>query len=189
MYTKERTSNRRITFFFLIYLLPRGLNVSIIYEVSAKAFLRMEKEVAKRERKKRKKKGQGFGRRKNCDRKRTTLDLFFVRRKKKKRASLLKTVSFTPSIRSTCTLPRKKRKQITERELQALQFTALLYQCLRNLTGFPLFLLAHYCFHTNAECAKPKKVLSLRTYVFTLVLRGTLRYKSYLNDQRTTTAS
>lgn len=60
MYTKERTSNRRITFFFLIYLLPRGLNVSTIYEVSAKAFLRVEKEVAKREREKRKKKGRAL---------------------------------------------------------------------------------------------------------------------------------
>lgn len=61
MYTKERTSNRRITlFFFLIYPLPRGLNVSTIYEVSAKAFLRVEKEVAKREREKRKKKGRAL---------------------------------------------------------------------------------------------------------------------------------
>lgn len=190
MYTKERTSNRRITlfFFFNLSLAAWSERKYHIRSVS-KGFSQSGERGGKEGEREKKKKGQGFGRRKNCDRKRTTLDLFFVRRKKKKRASLLKTVSFTPSIRSTCTLPRKKRKQITERELQALQFTALLYQCLRNLTGFPLFLLAHYCFHTNAECAKPKKVLSLRTYVFTLVLRGTLRYKSYLNDQRTTTAS
>lgn len=87
MYTKERTSNRRITLFFNLSLAAWSERKYHIRSVSKGFSQSGERGSKEGEREIKKKERQGFGRRKNCDRKRTTLDLFFVRRKKKKNQS------------------------------------------------------------------------------------------------------